>query len=108
MTRAATTSTSSARTTGPREARPPARPRRRDARLAGGGAAAIANQRLVGDLRATLATDHQAIILRRMIPLRDVIPSRTTPFVTVAIIVVNVLAFLFEQSLGPRGLDESS
>ena len=41
-----------------------------------------------------------------MFPLRDVIPSRTTPFVTVAIIIVNVLAFLFEQSLGPRGLDE--
>ena len=41
-----------------------------------------------------------------MFPLRDVIPSRTTPFVTVAIIIVNVLAFLFEQSLGPRGLEE--
>ncbi len=34
-----------------------------------------------------------------MIPLRDVIPSRTTPFVTVALIVVNLLAFLFELSL---------
>ena len=41
-----------------------------------------------------------------MFPLRDVIPSRTTPVVTVAIIVVNVLAFLFEQSLGSQGLDE--
>ena len=41
-----------------------------------------------------------------MFPLRDVIPSRTTPFVTVAIIVINVLAFLFEQSLGQRGLEE--
>ena len=34
-----------------------------------------------------------------MIPLRDVIPSRTTPFVTVGLIAVNVLAFLFEMSL---------
>ncbi|HEY3380148.1 MAG TPA: rhomboid family intramembrane serine protease [Vicinamibacterales bacterium] len=31
-----------------------------------------------------------------MIPLRDVIPSRTTPVVTVAIIVVNAAAFVFE------------
>lgn len=36
-----------------------------------------------------------------MIPLRDVIPSRTTPFVTVGIIAVNVLAFWFELSLTP-------
>ena len=36
-----------------------------------------------------------------MIPLRDVIPSRTTPVVTVAILVVNVLAFLYEASLAP-------
>jgi membrane associated rhomboid family serine protease len=36
-----------------------------------------------------------------MIPLRDVIPSRTTPFVTVAIIVLNALAFFYELSLGP-------
>src|SRR6187397_411006 len=35
-----------------------------------------------------------------MIPLRDVIPSRTVPFVTIALIVVNVLVFLFELSLG--------
>ncbi len=35
-----------------------------------------------------------------MIPLRDIIPSRTTPFVTISLIVVNVLAFLFELSLG--------
>ena len=35
-----------------------------------------------------------------MIPLRDVIPSRTTPVVTVAIIVVNGLVFLYEFSLG--------
>jgi membrane associated rhomboid family serine protease len=34
-----------------------------------------------------------------MIPLRDVIPSRTTPFVTVGLIAVNVVVFLFEMSL---------
>ncbi len=36
-----------------------------------------------------------------MIPLRDIIPSRTTPYVTISIIVANVLVFLFELSLGP-------
>jgi membrane associated rhomboid family serine protease len=36
---------------------------------------------------------------RGVIPLRDVIPSRTTPFVTIGIIAVNALAFLFELSL---------
>jgi len=36
-----------------------------------------------------------------MIPLRDVIPSRTTPYITIAIIVLNALAWLFELSL-PR------
>ena len=36
-----------------------------------------------------------------MIPLRDVIPSRTTPYITVTIIVLNALAWLFELSL-PR------
>ena len=35
-----------------------------------------------------------------MIPLRDVIPSRTTPVVTVSIIVINALVFLYEISLG--------
>ncbi len=35
-----------------------------------------------------------------MIPLRDVIPSRTTPFVTISLITANALAFLFELSLG--------
>ena len=40
-----------------------------------------------------------------MFPLRDVIPSRTTPFVTVMIIVLNVLAFLYEQSFDAQGLD---
>src|SRR5258705_1561402 len=40
-----------------------------------------------------------------MIPLRDIIPSRTTPVVTIALIAINVLVFLFELSLG-RGVDE--
>jgi membrane associated rhomboid family serine protease len=34
-----------------------------------------------------------------MIPLRDVIPSRTTPFVTVTLIAINAMAFWFELSL---------
>jgi membrane associated rhomboid family serine protease len=36
-----------------------------------------------------------------MIPLRDVIPSRTTPYITVTIIVLNALAWFLELSL-PR------
>ncbi len=36
-----------------------------------------------------------------MIPLRDVIPSRTTPYVTVTIIILNALAWFYELSL-PR------
>jgi membrane associated rhomboid family serine protease len=36
-----------------------------------------------------------------VIPLRDVIPSRTTPYITVTIIVLNAIAWLFELSL-PR------
>jgi membrane associated rhomboid family serine protease len=36
-----------------------------------------------------------------MIPLRDVIPSRTTPYITVTIIVLNAAAWLFEISLPP-------
>jgi membrane associated rhomboid family serine protease len=39
-----------------------------------------------------------------MIPLRDIIPSRTTPYVTVTLIVLNVLAYLYELSLGDRAL----
>src|SRR5213078_2532936 len=35
----------------------------------------------------------------RMIPLRDVIPSRTTPYITVTIIVLNALAWFFELAL---------
>jgi membrane associated rhomboid family serine protease len=38
-----------------------------------------------------------------MIPLRDIIPSRTVPYITITIIVLNALAWLFELSL-PREL----
>src|SRR3954470_12320074 len=41
-----------------------------------------------------------------MIPLRDVIPSRTFPFVTIIIIVLNALAWLLELSLEPRHLEQ--
>lgn len=37
-----------------------------------------------------------------MIPLRDTIPTRTFPGVTIALIVANVLVFLHQVSLGPR------
>jgi membrane associated rhomboid family serine protease len=40
-----------------------------------------------------------------MFPLRDVIPSRTTPYVTVIIIAINVMAFLYEQSFDEQALD---
>jgi membrane associated rhomboid family serine protease len=40
-----------------------------------------------------------------LIPLRDIVPSRTTPVVTIALIVTNVLVFLFELSLG-RSVDD--
>ena len=38
-----------------------------------------------------------------MFPLRDDNPTKTAPIVTVALIVVNVLVFLYQVSLGPRG-----
>ncbi|HEX4913649.1 MAG TPA: rhomboid family intramembrane serine protease [Vicinamibacterales bacterium] len=38
-----------------------------------------------------------------MIPLRDVIPSRTKPGVTITLIVVNVLVFVLQLSLSERG-----
>ena len=40
-----------------------------------------------------------------MIPLRDVIPSRTTPYIVVTIIILNALAWLFEVSLDPETLN---
>jgi membrane associated rhomboid family serine protease len=41
-----------------------------------------------------------------VIPLRDVIPSRTTPYVTIGLIVVNALVFLYEMTLGDPTLEE--
>ncbi len=40
-----------------------------------------------------------------MIPLKDTVPARTFPFVTVSIIVVNSIVFLFEVSLDPKVLE---
>jgi membrane associated rhomboid family serine protease len=39
-----------------------------------------------------------------MIPLRDVIPSRTTPYITITIIVLNALAWFYELTLPSRVL----
>jgi membrane associated rhomboid family serine protease len=36
-----------------------------------------------------------------VIPLRDVIPSRTTPVVTIALILVNIVVFIHELTLSP-------
>ena len=41
-----------------------------------------------------------------MIPLRDVIPSRTTPYITVTIIGLNAVAWLFELSLPHEVLNQ--
>ena len=41
-----------------------------------------------------------------MIPLRDVVPSRTTPYITITIIALNALAWLFELSLPHPVLNE--
>ena len=35
-----------------------------------------------------------------MIPLRDTIPSRTFPYVTILLIIFNGLVFLLEMSMG--------
>ncbi len=40
-----------------------------------------------------------------MIPLRDVIPSRTFPFITITIIAINALAWFLELSMDPRELN---
>jgi membrane associated rhomboid family serine protease len=40
-----------------------------------------------------------------VIPLRDVIPSRTTPYVTIGLIVVNALVFVYELMLSEGELD---
>jgi len=39
-----------------------------------------------------------------MFPVSDVIPSRTVPFVTVSLIVVNALVFFYQLALGPADL----
>jgi rhomboid family protein len=39
-----------------------------------------------------------------MFPVSDVIPSRTTPFVTIGIIILNTLAFLYELTLSEQDL----
>lgn len=39
-----------------------------------------------------------------MIPLRDVIPSRTTPVVTIALLALNVVVFIHELLLSPAAL----
>jgi membrane associated rhomboid family serine protease len=41
-----------------------------------------------------------------MIPLRDILPSRSTPIVTIGIIVANILVFLYEMSLDSFTLNE--
>ena len=41
-----------------------------------------------------------------MIPLRDVIPSRTTPYITITIIALNALAWLFELLLPHEALND--
>src|SRR5437660_9227282 len=41
-----------------------------------------------------------------MIPLRDVIPSRTPPYITVTIILLNAVAWLFELSLQQDDLNQ--
>ena len=41
-----------------------------------------------------------------MFPVSDVIPSRTTPFVTIAVIALNTLAFLYELQLDDRQLQQ--
>jgi len=41
-----------------------------------------------------------------MFPVSDVIPSRTTPFVTIGLIVVNVLVFFYQLLLTPVGLEQ--
>lgn len=40
-----------------------------------------------------------------MIPIKDDIPSRSYPFVTVSIIALNFAVFLYQLTLGPSGLE---
>ena len=41
-----------------------------------------------------------------MIPLRDIIPSRSTPYVTVVIIIINAIAWFYEISMPERTLQQ--
>jgi membrane associated rhomboid family serine protease len=41
-----------------------------------------------------------------VIPLRDVIPSRTTPYITITIIALNAIAWLYELSLPHEALND--
>lgn len=41
-----------------------------------------------------------------MFPLSDVIPSRSTPFVTIGLIIINVVVFVHELLLPPGALEE--
>jgi membrane associated rhomboid family serine protease len=40
-----------------------------------------------------------------VVPIRDNNPTETTPYVTVGLIAINVLAFIYEASLPPQALD---
>lgn len=40
-----------------------------------------------------------------MIPLRDVNPTKITPYVTYSLIAINILAFVYELTLDPQQLD---
>jgi membrane associated rhomboid family serine protease len=41
-----------------------------------------------------------------MIPLRDSTPSRHFPLVTVTLIIINLLIFYYQASLGPQGMEQ--
>ena len=41
-----------------------------------------------------------------MIPLRDINPTRRFPYLTITLVAVNILAFVYELSLDDRGLDQ--
>jgi membrane associated rhomboid family serine protease len=45
------------------------------------------------------------VYTREMFPVSDVIPSRTVPLVTIALIAANVLIFLYQVALPPVGLE---
>src|SRR5262249_50059197 len=69
-----------------------ARARRRDPCRRDGSGAALSR-----------SSDQHHPLAARMIPLKDDIPSTSLPFVTIGIIVANVLVFLYQLSLGASG-----